>query len=100
MPQDPVKVAPGIYKPLFENDRVRVLSVRMKPGDKSPMHWHPDNVIYLFSSAKGKFTLPNGKSQVVEFKAGEASWGEAGEHAVENPGTTEVQALLVELKKR
>lgn len=28
--QDPVKVAPDIYKVLLENDAVRVLEVRMK----------------------------------------------------------------------
>jgi hypothetical protein len=33
---DPVQVAPHVYSVLFENDRVRVLDVRMAPGGGRP----------------------------------------------------------------
>ena len=39
--EDAVKVAPHVYKVALENDRVRVLETRMKPGDKTSMHSHP-----------------------------------------------------------
>ena len=32
--QDAAKVAPNIYKVKFENEKVRVLDVQIKPGDK------------------------------------------------------------------
>ena len=43
---DAVKVAPESYKVLLENDRVRVLEYRIKPGYKNAMHSHPDFLLY------------------------------------------------------
>ena len=47
--QDPVEVAPNIYKVPLENDRVRVLDIHMQPGDKSPQHSPPAHVLYIWS---------------------------------------------------
>jgi len=98
MAQDAVRVAPDIYKVLLENDRVRVLDVRMKPGGMSSMHSHPAYVIYSLANAKVKFTSPGGESAEVEIGAGQALWREAESHAVDNLGSTEVHVMLVELK--
>ena len=57
MAQDPVKVAPDHYKVLLDNDRVRVLEVHVRPGEKTAMHSHPATIIYSFTDAKTKFTL-------------------------------------------
>lgn len=96
--QDSVTVAPHIYKVLFENERVRLLEVRMKPGDSSAMHSHPAYAIYPLSNAKATFTSPEGDSVEVEMKAGEPLWHEAESHAVENHGTSEARVILFELK--
>ncbi len=96
--QDPVKVSPNTHKVLLENDRVRVLDVRVKPGEKQPMHSHPANVVYFLSDAKVKFTYPDGKTEVREGKAGAARWNEAVTHAAENVGTAELHLVQVELK--
>jgi quercetin dioxygenase-like cupin family protein len=95
--QDPVKVAPDHYKVLLENDRVRVLEVTVKPGEKTAKHSHPVNVIYSFNDAKTKFTV-GGKSVVRELKADTALWGAAETHTGENVGTTETHVLVFELK--
>ncbi|MGI8785729.1 MAG: cytoplasmic protein [Acidobacteriota bacterium] len=97
--QDPVKVTPKTVKVLLENDRVRVLEARLKPGEKEPMHSHPAYVGYYLSPLKVKITSPDGQSVVRERKAGEAGWSEAVIHSTENIGTSEVHALIVELKK-
>ena len=55
--QDPVKVAPGIYKVILENDHVRVLEVTLKPGEKVPMHSHPASVVLHENSRLGKNCL-------------------------------------------
>jgi len=99
MAQDPVKVAPEIYKVLLENDRVRVLEYRSKPGDKEAMHSHPANLIYMLSTAKVKFTLPDGTAKESQLKAGEVNWREAETHAVENVGDTDAHVLIIELKE-
>ena len=96
--RDPVKLAPDFYKVALENDRVRVLDIRMKPGDKSPEHSHPAYVIYALSDAKLKFTDPDGTSEEVEVDAGQTVWRDAETHAVENVGTTEVHVLNIELR--
>jgi quercetin dioxygenase-like cupin family protein len=96
--QDAVTVAPHVYTVLFENERVRLLEVRMKPGDRSEMHSHPDYAIYPLNDAKATFTSPNGDSAEVEMKSGEALWHDAELHAVENRGPTEARVILFELK--
>ena len=99
MAQDQVKVAPNNTKVLLENDRVRVLDVQTKPGEKLAMHSHPASLVYSLSSGKTKFTSPDGKTTEVEGKAGGAIWREAETHASENVGTTDLHVLIIELKK-
>jgi quercetin dioxygenase-like cupin family protein len=96
--EDAAKAAPDVYKVVLENDRVRVLEVRLKPGAKVPLHSHPLHVIYPVADARAKFSSSDGKSQVVEMKAGHALWGGAETHASENVGTTEAHVLVLELK--
>jgi len=97
--QDPVKVDPTHYKVILNNERVRVMDVRMKPGEKTPMHSHPNHVIYSFTGGKTKFTLADGKTNTVTSKAGQAVWRNAETHTVENVGKNETHALDIELKK-
>ena len=52
MAGDAVKVAPHFYKVLLENDRVRLLDSRTKPGDKSDMHSHPAILVYPVTAGK------------------------------------------------
>ena len=97
--QDPVRVAPKNVKVVFENNRVRVLEVRIKPGEKIPMHSHPPHLIYTLSEFKGKYSTPDGESTLNLGKTGAWSWTEAITHASENVGTTEIHAFAVELKE-
>jgi len=96
--QDPIKVAPNNFKVLLENDRVRVLEFRSKPGEKIGMHSHPDYFIYNFTAGKTRFTSADGKTTERESKAGGVVWRDAETHASEYMGTGEAHALLVELK--
>ncbi len=97
--QDMVKVAPKNCKVLLENDRVRVVRVVTKPGEKLETHSHPANVVYALTSGKAKFTSPDGKSEEREIKAGQAIWSDAVTHSTENTGTVESRVLVIELKK-
>ena len=98
MAEDAVKAAPHAYKVLLENDRVRVLESRMKPGDKTGMHSHPAVVAYGVGDGKFKFTSPDVQSMEVEMKAGMTMYLDAVEHSTENIGATEGHVILVELK--
>ncbi len=97
---DVLKAAANAYTLLMENERVRVLAIRLKPGEKAPMHDHPSNhVVYVMKDAKFKLTFPDGKSAAFDLKAGQTIWMEAGSHATENIGTSEGHNLVVEVKK-
>ena len=98
MAEDAVKVAPHIYKVLFENEQVRLLEVVLQPGDSSEMHSHPANLIYLLSDGKVTFTDPSGETADLDMSAGTSMWMEATEHATENVGGTAIRALFFEPK--
>ena len=99
MAQDPLKVAPNAFKEKLNNAHVNVLEFMDKPGDKEAMHSHPEIMIYVIHGGKLKSTTADGKSQVVEYKTGDVIWRPATTHSTENVGTTEIKALLVEVKK-
>jgi len=96
--QDPVKVAPKNVKVVFENDRVRVIEVRIKPGEKIPVHSHPANVTIALSDFKGKWISDDGQPTVKQFKLDNVVWSEPITHASENVGSTEIHAIAIELK--
>jgi len=97
--QDPVKVDPTHFKVTLNNQQVRVMEFRVKPGEKTPMHSHPNHIIYSLNGGTLKFTLANGKSDTATIKPGQVVWHNAETHAVENVGKTEVRGLDIELKK-
>jgi len=98
MAKDAAEAAPNGYNVLFENDRVRLLEARVKPGDGSVRRAHPNYLVYGLEDGKVTFTSASGESVDVELKAGESMWREAEEHSAKNNGSTDVVALLFELK--
>ena len=95
---DALKAAPESATVLLENERVRVIDVKFKPGQKTIMHSHPDHVIYVIKGGKMKITLPSGTSNEVSLKDGQIVWMKGGQHAVENLSKTEANNLVIELK--
>jgi quercetin dioxygenase-like cupin family protein len=96
--QDVVQVGGDTHKVLLENAQVRVLAVKIKAGEKVPMHAHPASVSYLLTDGKLRITLADGKTVDKEPKAGTATWSEAVTHAVENIGTGDFTQVQIELK--
>jgi beta-alanine degradation protein BauB len=97
--QDPAKVDPAHYKVIFNNSQVRILDVRQKPGDKSPVHSHPHHAVYWLTASTLKFTSSDGKTKTVTTKPGQVVWRDAETHTVEITGKTPSHALDIELKK-
>lgn len=93
-----MKVANNVYKLVMESDRVRVLDLFLKPGDKAAMHYHPDHVVYVLNGGKAKLTS-SGKTDVMDMKNGQAIFLKAQSHDAENTGNTDLHLLVVELKK-
>jgi len=97
--QDPAKVDPRHYKVIFNNPQVRILDVRLKPGEKTPMHSHPNLVVYSLTGGTIKSTTADGKTTTVMTKPGQIGWRNAQTHTSENVGKTEIHALGIELKR-
>lgn len=97
--QDPVKVSPTAYKVVLENDQVRVLEMRLKPGQQDEPHSHPREVVYFVNAGHAEITLPDGKVIDKPIAAGEVLYNEAWSHRVKNVGKTEILASIVEFKK-
>jgi beta-alanine degradation protein BauB len=95
---DPVKTDGDKYKVMFENDRIRVLEYRDRPGEKTHQHAHPAFLVYPVSPFRRRIVLPDGKALVREFKAGEVMWSDGQTHIGENVGDTPTHVIMVELK--
>lgn len=96
--QDPAKTDGDKYKVILENDKVRVLEYRDKPGEKTHAHHHPDFVLYALEPFKRKLTFPDGKQVVKELKQGDVIWMKDQIHIGENVGATDTHVLIVEVK--
>ncbi len=98
---DVMVAAKNAYQVLMENENVRVMEVRLKPGEKAPMHNHPNShVVYVKTDSKLKLTFPDGKDNVIDLKAGQSLWLDAGPHEAENVGKTDFDNLVIEVKKK
>jgi hypothetical protein len=49
-----------VYKVVLHNDRVRVLEVWGKPGDKTALHAHSVLVAIAITDSAFRFTFPDG----------------------------------------
>lgn len=96
--QEADKVAPDKVKVLFENDKVKVLDFKLKPGEETGMHSHHNYIVYFLVAGKMMTTMPDGKSEESEVKAGDISWSDGITHNNKNTGKTEAHALVIELK--
>ena len=111
---DAMAAAPNSHRVLLENERVRVLEVVVKPGEREPVHAHGwPSLMFITHPAKLRYipaiVLGNdvqlGAEEIVA--AGPKPTGTAiprwlppeGPHAVVNIDTTEYRALRIELKQ-
>ena len=97
-PPDLVAAEPEQAKVLLENERIRVLEVRLGAGKAQALHSHPDHLVYPLSAYRIKHIAANGETSIGERLPGEVVWIPAESHAGENVGDTECRVLIVELK--
>jgi mannose-6-phosphate isomerase-like protein (cupin superfamily) len=96
---DALKAASNAYKLILENEKVRVLEIVLKPGDKAAMHNHPHNhVVYIMHDARFRLDFPDGTSGEFDLKEGTALMMDAGSHETTNIGKTIGRNLVVEIK--
>ena len=99
--QDAPTVAPRSYRVVLENERVRVLEYKSRPGFGvcgQGMHYHPDHVTVSLTGAKLKETLPDGKAKFLDVPAGAVFYHPAQLHAAEIIGGLGTRTYIIELK--
>ena len=99
--QDAAKVNPRSYRVLLENDKLRVLEYRSRPGFGvcgQGKHSHPAHLTVAMTDAKVKVITEDGKVIAVEPKAGAVFWSPAETHTTENISGRPMRAYLIEIK--
>lgn len=91
-------VYPRIYAPVFENDYVQVMRVKIPPGIESEMLFHPNCIVYVIAPSVVALRTSNGAGSVMRLRSGQVIWLEAGRHSMSNKGLTVFEALVVEIK--
>lgn len=100
MSEDAAIVAGNAYTVAFENDRVRVLELRMEPGEVTALHGHPDMVVVMIDGGSFRFAGPHSSTtpQDLEIPSGTMSYQPADRHTTQNTGTAAVHGFLIEIK--
>ena len=99
--QDAVTSDPRSFRVVVENERVRVIEFRSRPGFGvcgQGMHYHPERVSVSLTGAKVRVTNPQGRSRVREVPPGHVSFEPAVTHATENIGGSGTRTYMIELK--
>ena len=96
--QDAASTDGDKYKVVLDNVHVRVLEYRDLPGDKTHQHQHPAFVVVALAPFKRKLLMPDGRTVMREFKAGDVVYSDGETHIGENVGVTPTHVMLVEMK--
>jgi beta-alanine degradation protein BauB len=95
---DPLQASPAQYRLLMENEHVRVLEMNLPANTRDETHSHPAETVYFVKGSKVRLHLPGGEQADAEFGDGDVMWHEPWTHQVENIGSTDIQAIIVENK--
>jgi beta-alanine degradation protein BauB len=87
---------------LFENDRVRVWEMVLRPGEESTRHVHESDYLFVYlTRSKLALMQDNSPPETSEQAPGFVQYTEVGSgitHSVKNVGDGEHREILVELK--
>ena len=99
--QDAPAAAPRSYRVVLDNERVRVLEFKSRPGFGvcgEGMHSHPDHVTVSLTGAKLKVTTADGKATFRDIAAGTVFYAPAETHSAEIIGGLGTRSYIIELK--
>lgn len=93
--KDPILVAWNQFKLELDNDQVRILRLRLKPGEVARTHTYIRRRVVVFLNG-GRWEKLDG--QILERKPGEVAWELPGDERWKNAGASPAEAIVVELK--
>jgi beta-alanine degradation protein BauB len=85
--RDALQVDPGHYRLEFENDKMRVLRLTLKPSETVPMHDDKDALAVCLKECHIRFTAPNGRSEDIHMEPGASRWIYGETRSEKNLGT-------------
>ena len=95
---DPLQADPKHLSLELENERVLVLRAKLGPKEKLPMIKFPAMMTVSLTDRDIKFTLPDGRTQRLFAKAGEAVWYDPRTSQAENMSAHPYEGLLIMFK--
>ena len=90
-------------KLVFENDRVGVWEVRLRPGERAAFHIHDRPYFWtVVDAGTGRQRSDDGTYVIQRYQVGDTSFGNHSHeqfmiHDIENYGDTEIRFITVEL---
>ncbi len=99
--QDALTAAPRSFRVVVENERVRVLEFKSRPGFGvcgEGMHSHPDHVTVSLTGAKLKVAMPGSKATFEDIPPGTVFFAPAEVHSAEVIGGFGTRSYIIELK--
>ncbi|MGN6588764.1 MAG: cupin domain-containing protein [Sphingomicrobium sp.] len=104
-PLDAMAAAPDHHAVLFENDRVRILDTRVRPGERTPLHQHEWPAALYVQSWSDFIRRDENGTVLVDSRERSAPESETGlwidplpPHSVENIGSAVLRIIAVEVK--
>jgi uncharacterized cupin superfamily protein len=87
---------------LFENERVRVWDLDLRPGDRVPFHCHSSPYFFVcVDEGRGRSRFADGNAMTIDYSVGDTWFDEAAGgpeiHDLENVGDTRLRFTTVEL---
>ena len=86
---------------LFENDRIRVWSMTLEPGESSPYHRHEHDYVFVYTTpSRIKSNRPGESDSVRKVRDGYVQYTEVGagiEHSITNVSDARHHQIIVEL---
>jgi beta-alanine degradation protein BauB len=87
---------------LVDNQKVRMVRWKLEPGERSPVHTHIlDHIYVVIHGSKIREYLPDGTIHDDDQETGRAAYspGVGKTHSFENAGTTPYEMVSIELKQ-
>ena len=86
------------YTAEFENEAVCIVRIAYGAGEESVMHYHPDSVAVFLTDHLVEMTMPDGSTEEISAKAGDAIFIPGGQHLPKNISDSAWELVLIELK--
>ena len=96
---DPIESSPDVYRVLLDNEHVRVLEMKVRPGETDEMHSHSIETTYFTKGGRMRIHLVGAKHLELDVPDGHVMRHKPWTHRVENTGKIEIRAIIFEAKR-